>query len=152
MKQLDNLYAHFDRPIVRDLVLLFVRVGLAAVFWKSGRTKVEEGSLIDLNDTVFLLFENEYTSVPLLSSDQAAYLATYGEFFLPLLLAFGLLSRFAAAGLIVMTLVIQFFVYPDAWWAPHMGWVALGLVTLTQGPGRISLDALIGRLTGGKGK
>lgn len=131
-----------DRQIVQDIVLLFVRVGLAAIFWRSARTKVEEGSFLELTDTTFFLFQEEYAGVPL-PPEFAAYAATYAEHFLPIMLVLGLGSRFAAAGLIVMTLVIQFFVYPDAWWSPHMGWVALGLVILTQGPGRIAIDNFI---------
>ena len=131
-----------DQPLIQDLVLLFTRIGLGAIFWRSARTKVEDGTLLELSDTTFFLFEEEYAGVPL-PSDFAAYAATYAEHFLPILLLIGLGSRFAAAGLIAMTLVIQFFVYPDAWWSPHMGWVALGLVILTQGPGRLSLDHLI---------
>ena len=145
-----TLRRHLDAPIVRDLTLLFVRIGLAAIFWQSGRTKVEEGSLFAISETTYFLFAEEYSGVPLLSSQMAAMLATGAEFFLPLLLAFGLASRLAALGLIGMTMVIQLFVYPDAWWVPHMGWVALGLVILTQGPGRLSLDAIIGRNLGGQ--
>ena len=145
MTLLDMLRRHFDEPIARDLTLLFVRIGLAAVFWQSGRTKVEEGSLLTVSETTYFLFAEEYSGVPLLSSQTAAMLTTGAEFLLPLLLAFGLASRLAALGLIGMTMVIQLFVYPDAWWVPHMGWVALGLVILTQGPGRLSLDAIIGR-------
>ena len=145
-----TLRRHLDAPIVRDLSLLVVRIGLAAVFWQSGRTKVEEGSLLTISETTYFLFAEEYSGVPLLSSEAAAMLATGAEFFLPLLLAFGLASRLAALGLIGMTMVIQLFVYPDAWWVPHMGWIALGLVILTQGPGRLSLDAMIGRNLGGQ--
>ena len=145
MTLLDTLRRHFDAPIARDLTLLFVRIGLAAIFWQSGRTKVEEGSLFTISETTYFLFAEEYSGVPLLSSQTSAMLATGAEFLLPLLLAFGLASRLAALGLIGMTMVIQLFVYPDAWWVPHMGWIALGLVILTQGPGRLSLDAIIGR-------
>ena len=145
-----TLHRPLDAPIARDLTLLVVRIGLAAIFWQSGRTKVEEGSLLTISETTYFLFAEEYSGVPLLSSEAAAMLATGAEFFLPLLLAFGLASRLAALGLIGMTMVIQLFVYPDAWWVPHMGWVALGLVILTQGPGRLSLDAMIGRNLGGQ--
>ena len=150
MTLLDTLRRHFDAPIARDLTLLFVRIGLAAIFWQSGRTKVEEGSLFTISETTYFLFAEEYSGVPLLSSQTSAMLATGAEFLLPLLLAFGLASRLAALGLIGMTMVIQLFVYPDAWWVPHMGWIALGLVILTQGPGRLSLDAMIGRNLGGQ--
>lgn len=142
-KLYDRLTAIAALPIMQDLVLLFTRIGLGAIFWQSSRTKVEEGTFLTLSDTTHFLFQEEYAGVPL-PADIAAPMALYAETFLPILLLIGLGTRFAAAGLIGMTLVIQLFVYPDAWWVPHMGWVALGLVILTQGAGRLSLDALIG--------
>ena len=142
-KIFDQFRAFAARPSIQGIVLLFVRLALAAIFWRSGRTKIEEGTLFDISDTTFFLFENEYAGVPL-PSDLAAYLATTAEHVLPILLVFGLLSRLSAAGLIGMTLVIQLFVYPDAWWSVHMSWIALALVILTQGPGRLSLDHAIG--------
>lgn len=130
------------RPLVADILLLFVRIALAAIFWRSGRTKIEEGTLFELSDTTFFLFRNEYSGVPL-PPEIAAYAATAAEHVLPLLLLAGLASRFAAAGLVAMTLVIQLFVYPDAWWSVHASWIALGLVIVTQGPGRASFDHAI---------
>ena len=134
-----------DSQLARDISLLVLRVGFGAVFFRSYQTKVEEGSLFELTDTTRFLFEEEYAGVPI-PADLAAPLATYAEFFLPLLLLLGLGTRVAAAGLVVMTLVIQFFVYPDAWWSPHMGWFAMGLILIVFGPGRISLDQLIGNV------
>lgn len=139
-----KLTAYGDHPVVRDLLFLFTRIALGAIFWQSGRTKVEDGSFLELSDTTFFLFEEEYSGVPL-PPELAAHMATYSEHLFPILLLLGLGSRFAAAALVGMTLVIQLFVYPDAWWVPHMGWVALGLVILTLGPGRISLDHLISK-------
>jgi len=85
----------------------FTRVALAGVFWRSGRTKVEEGSWFDLTDTTYFLFENEYSGVPL-PADIAAPMATYAETFFPILLVLGLATRFSALALLGMTLVIQF--------------------------------------------
>lgn len=139
----DRFRAFAERPTVQDIVLLFTRVALGAIFWLSGRTKIEEGTLFSISDTTFFLFENEYSGVPL-PADLSAYAATTAEHLLPLLLLAGLMTRFAASGLIGMTFVIQLFVYPDAWWGVHMGWIALGLLLLTQGPGRLSLDHAVG--------
>ncbi|MCM8557224.1 DoxX family protein [Sphingomicrobium sediminis] len=145
MKIFNDLKKVAKRPLVQDIVLLLTRLGLGGIFWVSGRTKVEEGSLLDIKPTTYGLFENLYGGVPLLPSDVSAVLATYAEHALPLLLAVGLLSRFAAAGLFVMTLVIQLFVFPGAFLSPHLGWFALALVVMTQGPGRFSLDYLLGK-------
>jgi putative oxidoreductase len=42
----------------------------------------------------------------------------------------------------VMTLVIQIFVYPDGW-PEHILWFAILLMIIARGPGAISLDHLI---------
>lgn len=125
---------------VQNLTLFFVRVVLAGIFWRSGRTKVEEGSLLDISDTTYFLFKNDYSGVPL-PSDLAAVMATYAEHLFPVLLVLGLLTRLSALALLGMTLVIQIFVYPDAWWPVHSLWVALALVLIMRGGGSLALDA-----------
>jgi putative oxidoreductase len=125
-----------------DGLALLLRVALAAPFWLSGRTKIEEGTLLTISETTYFLFENEYSGVPLPPA-LAAPMAATAEHLLPLLLLLGLGTRAAAAGLIAMTMVIQFFVYPDAWWNVHMQWVGLGVAVLVLGPGRWSLDSLL---------
>lgn len=44
-----------------------------------------------------------------------------------------------------MTIVIQIFVYPDAWWTVHAYWMAILTVLIAPGPGAISLDHLLFR-------
>ena len=61
------------------------------------------------------------------------------EHVLPVLLILGLFARVSAMGLLIMTAVIQVFVFPGAW-VTHGLWAAALLVTLAQGPGRLSLD------------
>ena len=121
------------------LLLLVARLGVANVFWMSGRTKVE--GLLTLKPSTLYLFEYEY-KVPLLPSDFAAYAATYAEHLLPILLVLGLFTRFSALGLIAMTLVIQLFVLPDGW-PTHLLWMAPLLVIVRYGAGAISLDKLL---------
>ncbi len=124
-------------------MLKFVlRLALAAPFFLSGRTKVVEGSWLTISDTTYFLFENEYSGVPL-PSDFAVVSATLAEHFLPIMLVLGIGTRIGAAGLMIMTLVIQLFVYPDAWWNTHLLWVALALAVLILGPGRFSLDYVL---------
>jgi len=78
--------------------------------------------------------------------ERFANLAGIAEIVLPLLLIFGLTSRLAAAGLLVMTLVIERLVFPDAasWWGSHVWWAAILLVIIAKGPGAWSLDRLFG--------
>ncbi len=122
-----------------SLVKLTLRFGLAGIFWVSARTKVTD--FLTISDSTYYLFEEEY-NLPFFSVDFLVPLATYAEHILPLMLFFGFATRFAAAGLLMMTLVIQIFVYPDAFLSTHLGWMALSLTIMRQGPGLWSLDHL----------
>jgi len=122
-----------------SLVALVARFAVASVFWRSGQTKVE--GFLQIKDNTFFLFREEY-KVPLLPPDLAAYLSTIAEHVFPVLLILGLASRLSALGLMLMTLVIQLFVYPDGW-PEHILWFAVLLLILARGPGAISLDHLV---------
>lgn len=124
--------------IPHSLVGLAARVFPAAVFWQSGQTKVEGWHV---SDNAIYLFREEY-KLPLIDPAVAAHLAAFAEHFFPILLVVGLASRFAALALLGMTLVIEIFVYPDAW-PTHGVWAACFLVIIARGPGRFSLDHLI---------
>ena len=140
-----------------SLIALLGRFAIAAVFWKSGQTKVE-GLSIDLvggtfrlgwprlADSAVDLFRNEY-KVPLLPPETAAVLAATAEHVLPMLLLVGLATRFSALGLLGMTAVIQLFVYPDAY-PVHGTWAAVLLWLVALGPGRVSIDHLLARRYG----
>jgi putative oxidoreductase len=127
------------RALPMDLLLLIQRLGIAAVFFQSGRTKVE--GLFAIPQTTLDLFELEY-ALPLLSPKLAAYLAAGAEHLFPVLLMLGLFTRLSAAALLGMTLVIQIFVYPDAW-PTHLSWAGLMLPLIALGGGRFSLDRLL---------
>lgn len=144
-----NILATYDRAVTsvnngatQGLALLFSRVVLAGIFWRSARTKVDDGSWFSISDTTYFLFEEEYAGVPL-PSDLAAVLATVSEHIFPALLIVGLFTRFSALALLIMTLVIQIFVYPEAWWSVHALWAALALGIITNGGGKLSLDAVL---------
>lgn len=128
--------------VPEGLVLLFVRIVLGGIFWRSGQTKVAEGTWFQLTDTTYELFRTEYAGVPL-PPELAAVMANTAEHILPMLLLAGLFTRFSALGLLGMTLVIQLFVYPDAWWPEHSLWVGLALILILRGGGLLSLDALL---------
>ena len=133
--------ARLARLIGHDVIALAARAGIAGVFWLSGRTKVD--GWLTVSDSAVALFADEYR-LPLIDPALAAHLATFAEHFFPVLLVVGLASRFAAASLLVMTLVIQIFVYPDAW-PTHGTWAACLLLVLARGPGVLSADHLITR-------
>ena len=94
--------------------------------------------LLTVSPSAIDLFRTEYR-LPLLAPELAAHLAAYAEHLFPLLLALGLATRPSAAALLAMTLVIQVFVYPDAW-PTHPSWAALLLYLLGRGAGTLSLD------------
>lgn len=122
-----------------DLVLLAARIMPAVVFWNSARTKVDGFAI---KDSTWFLFQHEY-ALPLIPYTWAAVLATVAEHVLPVLLVLGLLARTSALGLLVMTAVIQFLVYPHAW-VTHGLWAVALLAVLALGPGRLSADHLAG--------
>jgi len=126
--------------ISHGLLALAARVAVAAIFFLSGRTKVD--GILTVNDSAYALFREEY-KVPLLPPEYVAHMATYAEHLFPLLLVLGLFTRFSAAALLGMTAVIQIFVYPSAW-PTHLSWAALMLYLIGRGAGPISLDHAIG--------
>jgi len=138
--------------IPHTFIALLARFSIAAVFWKSGQTKVE-GLAIDLidgsfalgiprlSDSVVALFADEYR-LPLIPPEIAAPMAAFAEHLFPILLLVGLATRFSALALLGMTLVIQVFVYPGAY-PTHGVWAAVLLYLIAQGPGALSLDRWI---------
>jgi putative oxidoreductase len=122
-----------------DIAALALRVFPAAVFFASGQTKLDGWRIAD---STWFLFEHEY-ALPLIPSDIAAVAATVAEHVLPALLVLGLCTRLSALGLLVMTAVIQVFVYPGAW-QTHGLWAACFLALIVAGPGRLSVDRQLG--------
>lgn len=118
---------------------LVARLGVGAVFFLAGRTKVE--GLLTITPGAYQLFGEEYR-LPLLTPDIATPLTTYAEHLFPVLLALGLFTRLSAAALLVITLIIQVFVYPDAW-ATHLSWAGLLLPLVARGGGAVSLDRFL---------
>lgn len=122
---------------------LMARLGVGAVFWKSGLTKVASWQ------TTVALFEDEYR-LPLLPPEVAALLGTAMELVCPVLLVLGLLTRLGALGLLGMTAVIQLLVYPENW-VEHLTWASLLVLLAIRGAGPISLDHFLGaRLRGSR--
>jgi putative oxidoreductase len=120
------------------LIALVTRLGVAGVFFLSGRTKVD--GVLHITDSTYALFASEY-NLPFVSPFIAAHLATYAEHLFSILLVLGLFTRLSASAFMGMTLVIEVFVYPDAW-PTHLSWAALLLYLIARGGGSISLDRL----------
>ena len=122
-----------------------LRITLAIPFFKSGLTKWDG---LALSPGALWLFQNEYklnilgTAYPFPMPTAAAYGSAIGEIVLPILLVIGLATRFSAAGILVMTAIIQL-VFPDGWTNFHLPWAAMALAIMAIGPGALSLDRLI---------
>lgn len=137
LRQRWNRLAEQVQALLVDSVLCLVaRLGIASIFFLSGRTKVE--GLLTLTPSTYDLFQSEY-ALPWVSPYLAAHIATYSEHLFPLLLVFGLFTRLSALALLGMTLVIEIFVYPDAW-PTHLSWAGLLLLLIARGAGKLSLD------------
>ena len=117
---------------------LLARIAVAGMFWRSGQTKVTGW---EINEFTYMLFESEY-ALPLIPFKTAAYIATFAEHFFPLLLVIGLATRLSAGALLIMTLVIQIFVYPASW-PDHAIWAVAMLFIMSRGPGGLSIDHFI---------
>ena len=127
------------RTLSNDLLSLVTRLGVAGVFFMSGRSKVD--GILHITDGTYSLFQQDY-KLPLIDPDLAAHLATYSEHLFSILLVLGLFTRLSALAFLGMTAVIEIFVYPAAW-PTHLSWAALLLFLIAKGGGRFSLDRIV---------
>ncbi len=116
---------------------LTMRIAIGAVFLNAGLMKYRSWEL------TLLLFRDEY-KVPFADPALAAQMATFNELTFSTLLILGLATRLATLPFLGMLVVIQIFVYPQAW-VEHLTWASILLFLLTRGPGAISIDQLIWR-------
>ncbi len=156
IKPIQRIISLFE-SIPHTFIAVLGRFSIAAVFWKSGQTKIE-GLAIDivsgefhlgwphLSDSAVMLFNYEY-SLPLIPPEIAATMAAFAEHAFPILILFGLATRFSALALLGMTLVIEIFVYPDAY-PVHGVWATVLLYLMAKGPGMISIDYWLARRNG----
>lgn len=138
------------------LVALALRLVMARVFFLDGQARID-GPRIPLQVQDFSVsamlplqvrpetFGGMFTQYPPLPVPPAlvASIVSYAEFLFPVLLVLGLATRFAALSLLIVTVLLQVYVAPQALWTTHVYWAGALLVLLSQGPGQLSLDALI---------
>jgi putative oxidoreductase len=157
MRSLYQSFARMAEAIPYAVIALIARFAGAIDFWRSGQSKLQgdaflgvKWNIFDIAEKKFFLFENVY-GIPGPIAPAMTHAAAIGEFFLPLMLVFGLFTRFGALGLLAMTAFIQFYVYPEELlklngnWSTHLLWTAPLLLILARGPGAISLDAVLGK-------
>lgn len=127
-------------------VQLMLRLAIAVPFWKSGILKWQ--GFLQLNDTAITLFTDEFQlhlpggPYPFPAPAVFAFLSGLGEVVFPVLIVLGIGTRFAAVGLLLMTCVVELTV-PDGW-PVHLTWAAMALGIAAWGPGRVSVDYLLG--------
>lgn len=114
-------------------------------FLKSGYIKVTSW------DTTLYLFENEYHT-PVLSPHVAAVAGAFGELFFPTLLVVGFMSRIGAVGLFAVNAMavvsyanVLLAEGYEAALAQHILWGSITAFLAIYGPGKLSLDHLLGR-------
>jgi putative oxidoreductase len=112
-----------------------MRLAVGATFFRSGMDKYQSF------DTAITLFRDEYR-LPLLPPEIAAYMGTTVELCAPVLLVFGVFARLGAAALLVITLTIQFLVYPENW-PEHLMWASILTYVLSRGAGALSIDRIV---------
>ncbi|MCB1562429.1 MAG: DoxX family protein [Alphaproteobacteria bacterium] len=128
-------FANFAGAPLLDLI---IRLYLANDFFKSGITRFNDWKNASFDNQIFL-FSAEHP-VPFLPPEAAAYVTMSAELILPALLVVGLFGRAAAAGLLIMTAVIEFtYGHFDV----HILWAFLAASILVRGPGALSLDTVL---------
>lgn len=136
-----------------DLIILLARIGLATTFWLSGQSKVDGLKVNvlggppltlgwpEISSGAVSLFKDEHC-LPFIPPTITAIMAAGAEHLFSFLIIIGLATRISAAGLLAMTIVIEIFVYPEAW-PTHTIWACAALVLIFHGAGKISLDTLV---------
>lgn len=139
-------YLHHEKNLskVHSLGSLIARLYIAQVFFSAGLTKIQDW------DTTLFLFEEEY-QVPFLPFELAAILGTLGELILPVLLVFGILTRFSALGLFVVNFVavISLIEIAPAALYLHYIWGILLAQILIYGSGIFSIDHIFRNISSG---
>jgi putative oxidoreductase len=140
LRSISALWRWMERPLnaLQPLLALLGRLYVAQVFFLSGLTKLRDW------DTTLALFNDEY-HVPLLPPEIAAYLGTFGETALPVLLALGLGGRISPLGLSAVNVVavLSLAEIAPAALAQHIGWGIVLAALAIFGCGGWSLDQWI---------
>ncbi len=147
------------------LVALALRLIMARVFFLDGQTRIDglrvpfsiqdflrldflrgiDFSVVlpfQVKAETFAAFQTLYPAMPV-PPTVAAYLVSYAEFILPIMLVIGFGTRFAALGLLIMTAMISIYAMPQELLTAHIYWAAILTVLLSLGAGQISVDHII---------
>lgn len=143
LRLFDPLIRLFER-IPYSFIALLARLSVAWPLWEAGRARVSGGwDVVTPRSSTMTMYLGGY-NIRWIPYEAAAIATQLAEFALPILLAVGLASRFAALGLLVLIIVFEVFVHPGPY-ALHGAWAALLLLIIKAGPGGFSLDGALGR-------
>ncbi|WP_445679053.1 DoxX family protein [Radicibacter daui] len=130
------------------VALLVARLWLFDVFFSAGRARI-----LNWQGQIFLF--TDYHPLPLLPPVLWAVMTTTGELTLSCLAFIGLAGRFAGAGLLAMTMVIQFYLgvflqsdladKSEFYRPEHYLWMILELFLIARGAGFFSADEFLRR-------
>lgn len=120
-----------------DVVLLFLRLYVAQVIFKSGWVKFSQW------EATLMIFES--STFPLLSYQLLAIISTFLELILPLLIFFGLFARPAALFLMVHIGITLFYIemFREDGFYNHIEVGLILLMIMFWGVGKITLQFLI---------
>ena len=139
------------------LVALGLRFVMARVFFLDGQTRIDGPRLplnvhdfdfsvvlpLQVKAETFTAFLTQFAPLPV-PPMLAAYVVSYAEFILPIMLVLGFGARFAALGMLIMTAVISIYIDAgDVMEPAHLLVRRSSRCCSTQGPGRISVDHFI---------
>jgi putative oxidoreductase len=147
IEEVNGLIKTIAQPWLTQLVLRFA---LSVPFWRSGILKWD--GFAKLNPVATELFRSEFKlhlpggpyAFP--APEAMAFITGSAEIVFPILLVLGLATRMAAAGLLVMTAIVELTV--PSGWPIHVTWAAMALALMCWGPGPLSLDYVIKRARG----
>jgi putative oxidoreductase len=140
-----------------SLAALVLRLVMARIFFVTGQAMIDgpKHPLKDIDyaltlpvqvrEETFRMFEAKLAGTPL-SPTVMAYIVSYADFILPILLVLGLATRFAALALIFLTIFIDQYLEPGTFWSLHVYWYAILLMLMSGGAGILSVDYLMRRL------
>ena len=143
MQKIDALIEPLRRLadfIAAPLYDLTARLYVSYAFFNSGWGRFQNYLDGDWSSQLFL-FKLEHP-VPGVPAEVAAPLTTAMELVLPVLVTLGLFGRFGAAGMLVMTAIIEFTYTHNT---HHILWFFLAGSIFIKGPGAISVDNLLRR-------
>ncbi len=137
-----------------SLAALVLRVVMARVFFATGQEMIDGPKRqlrgydyaltlpAQVRDETLRLFETKFADSPF-SPKLMAYVVSYADFILPILLVLGLATRFAAVALVLLVVLIDRYLEPGTFWSLHIYWYAIFLVLMSGGAGAISFDYVI---------